>query len=261
MILEVHGAKAHAATGGVELNASDPVLILVHGAGMDSTVWSLQTRYLNHRGIQAVAVDLPGHGQSDGPALHSVAQMADWLVAFCDAAGFESFAVAGHSMGTFIALEVAAKVPKRVRSIALLGTATAMPVHPDLLAAAQSDMPLAAQLMTGWSHANGSRIGLNPTPGLWMTGGAQALIENSAPGLLHADLSACAAYDAAEATARKVTCPVTLILGGQDKMTPIKSGKALTAALQHFTVLELEKSGHMLMVEAPRDVRSALADL
>ena len=63
MELTLNGYKAHAVTGGVTLEADAPTLILIHGAGMDSTVWQMQSRYMAHRGVRVLAVYLPGHGQ------------------------------------------------------------------------------------------------------------------------------------------------------------------------------------------------------
>lgn len=260
MIVTVDGVDAHAATGGVEPVGDDPVVILLHGAGMDSTVWQLQTRYLAHRGLRAVAVDLPAHGRSAGEPIESIAEMADWLVRFLDASGFERAHVVGHSMGTFIALEMASRFPDRVDSITLLGTATGMPVHPELLDAAEHDLPRAAALMSAWSHAKPAHIGVNPTPGLWMTGGASALVEVSRPGALASDFRACMAYDRAEAAAAEVACPATVVIGRGDKMTPPKSGRTLAAALPAANVVELDATGHMMMIEAPRAVKRAILD-
>ena len=104
---------------------------------MDHIVWALQARSLAHRGRAVLALDLPGHGRSAGPALTSIAEMAAWLIRFLDAAGIAQAALCGHSMGALIALAAAASAPDRVRRLALLGVAARMPVHPDLLAAAR----------------------------------------------------------------------------------------------------------------------------
>src|SRR5215468_7288285 len=98
---------------------------------MDHTVWALQTRYFAHHGRSVLAVDLPGHGRSAGPLLFSIAEMASWTVRVLDAAGLRSTALVGHSMGALIALEVAASASARISSLALLGVAERMPVHPD----------------------------------------------------------------------------------------------------------------------------------
>jgi pimeloyl-ACP methyl ester carboxylesterase len=69
MELTVNRRKVFAATGGRPFDAALPTVIFLHGAGMDHTVWALQTRYFAHHGQGVLAVDLPGHGRSGGSAL------------------------------------------------------------------------------------------------------------------------------------------------------------------------------------------------
>lgn len=259
LVVDEH--RVHIRTGGVVADEAAPTVVLVHGAGMDGTVWAQQTRFLSMRGVRALSIDLPGHGQSEGAAISTVGSMADWLVRVLDELGVTDVVIAGHSMGTFIALEVATRFPKLVKSVALYGTATGMPVHPDLLDAADHDVARAGALMTGWSHASTSRIGLNPTPGMWMTGGVSALIERSKPGVLLNDLNACANYDEAEARAASITCPAMVTIGRQDKMTPAKSGRAMAKAMvrsSQVEVIELPNAGHMMITEEPKVVRESL---
>jgi len=258
MILDVDGMKTHAATGGVALSGDDPVVVLVHGAGMDATVWQLQTRWLAHHGFRPMAVDLPGHGRSGGEPLATIADMADWLGRFIDATGEAPVHLVGHSMGTFIGLELATRRADIVASLVLLGTADAMPVHPDLLAAAENDLAAAAALMAAWGHAKPAHIGLNPTPGLWMLGGARALVEVGHQGALVQDFGAVVTYDAAAATAANVSCPVTVAIGLGDKMTPPRATARLIANLNEPTVVELDDTGHMMMVESPAAIRRIL---
>jgi pimeloyl-ACP methyl ester carboxylesterase len=258
MMVSVDGLETHASTGGVALGGHEPVVLLIHGAGMDSTVWQLQTRYLAHRGFPAVAVDLPAHGRSAGEPLRSIEAMADWVSRFVTASNFGAVHVVGHSMGTFIALELASRYAPMVRTITLCGTATAMPVHPDLLAAAAHDLPAAAALMASWGHDKPAHIGVNPTPGLWMLGGSQALVENSTPGVLSTDFAACVAYAHAAAAAAMVSCPATVVIGLGDKMTPPKGGRAIAAALPAPHVVELAGVGHSMMTEHPKAIKQAI---
>lgn len=260
MIVEVDGLEAHAATGGVELSGDDPAMVLIHGAGMDATVWQQQTRFLAHKGLRAAAVDLPGHGRSAGEPLTDIAAMAHWVARFIEAAKLRPANVVGHSMGSFIALELARLHPDLVSSLVLMGTATAMPVHPELLNASELELPKAAALMASWGHAKPAHIGLNPTPGQWMLGGVRALVENSAPGALTVDFSACAAYGDAVEAAKSISCPVAVIVGLADKMTPAKSAAALTAEVPQelLTVTKLADVGHMMMIEDPRATRQVL---
>lgn len=261
MIVDVDGKPAHASTGGVSVDgSSDPVIVLIHGAGMDGTIWQLQTRYLAYRGFRAVAVDLPGHGDSEGEPLTTIAEMADWVARFAESAGFEEIHVVGHSMGSFIALDLAARHGALVPSVTVMGAATAMPVHPELLDAASNDLERASALMAAWGHAKPAHIGSNPTPGMWMTGGARALVEASRPGVLRTDFEACKDYAGAEQAAAEVTCPVTVVIGLGDKMTPAKSGRAIAGSLKDVRVIELPGIGHSMMTEDPRAVKKAILD-
>ena len=128
-------------------------------------------------------------------------------------------------------METAARHPELVARLALIGVAAKMPVHPDLLAAAKANAPLAVDMVSLWGLGAAATLGGSPAPGLWMLGGAARLLERAAPGVLHADLAACNAYRSADEAARKVVCPTTLILGERDLMTPLKSGKALAALI------------------------------
>jgi len=252
------GRKVNAALGGRSFEGDEPVIVLVHGAGMDRTVWQMQTRFLAHHGYRAVAIDLPGHGGTDGEPCESIGDYADWLA---DAiAGLDVGAVhlAGHSLGSLIGLELAARRPELVATLMLLGTAAAMPVHPVLLEAATNGDPLAGQLMSGWAFAKAGKLGVHPSPGANMVGGTQALLANSAPGVLANDLAASGAYDGAVAAASKVQVPVTVILGRNDRMTPLKAAQPLLDALPDPQVVTIDDCGHMMTLERPDVVRDAM---
>ena len=257
----VNGQKAHAVTGGKIPGEGAPVAVLIHGAGMDGTVWQLQSRYLAHRGIRVLAVDLPGHGHSGGEALGAVAEMADWVAQFMDAADVGKAFVAGHSMGALVALEVAARHPEKVSGVGLLGAAAEMPVHPDLIQAAKDGGALAPELITDWGFGALAHKGGHLLPGLWAMGAAVRLLEDAKPGVLAKDLIACDAYKDALAAAAKIAVPVAVISGDEDKMTPVKNARPLVGALSDVTLTVLPKTGHMMMIERPREVAKLLLDL
>ncbi len=258
MKLTVEGQSVFAATGGKEFDPSLPAIVFLHGAGMDRTVWSLQSRYFAHHGCGVLAVDLPGHGLSEGAPLASIEAIADWLPSLLDAASIEQAAVVGHSMGAISALEFAARHPGRARAIALLGVAPSMPVHPALLEAAQANDHLAVDLVTSWAHGTTGHLGGNKSHGLWMLSGGSRLLERAAPGVLHNDLAACAAYEGGQAAAGKVTCDSLLVLGSDDKMTPFKAGAGLAGLISGAQVARIEGSGHMMMLEKPDETLAAL---
>src|SRR5215207_4394060 len=107
MQLVVNGAKTFAATGGRDFDLALPLVLFVHGAALDHTVWALLARWFAHRGFAVLAPDLPGHGRSDGEPLATIGAMADWTAALIDAADARRAALIGHSMGSLVALETA----------------------------------------------------------------------------------------------------------------------------------------------------------
>lgn len=258
MHLNVDGIDAFVATGGREFDPALPAVVFIHGGGMDHSAWALHSRWFAYHGYTVLAPDLPGHGRSGGAALPGIAAMADWLIALLGAAGVATARLIGHSMGSLVVLDAAARHPARVSGIALIGAAAPMPVGPDLLAAARADDHAAIDMVSLWGLGPTATEGGCRAPGLWMLGGAQRVLEASRPGVLFSDLSACNAYKDGPTAAARVTVPATLILGARDQMTPLRAGKALASAIPGARTVVLEGAGHMLMAERPDEVLAAL---
>src|SRR4051812_21523916 len=258
MQLPVNGVETFVATGGREFEVSPPTVVLLHGAGFDHTTWALHSRWFAHHGYGVLAPDLPGHGRSAGAPLSTIAEMADWTAALLEAAGAAKARLVGHSMGSLIALETAARHPAKVSGLGLIGTAATMSVGPDLLKAAEANDRSAIDMVSIWGLGFQAELGGSLAPGLWMHSGAQRVLEQCRPGVLFNDLSACNAYQDALAAAGQITVPTTIILGERDMMTPAKAGKALAAALPNSRTVVLRGAGHMMMVEQPDQLLAAL---
>jgi pimeloyl-ACP methyl ester carboxylesterase len=258
MQLTVNGTDTFIATGGKAFDPFLPTVVFLHGAGMDHTAWALHDRWFAHHGYNVLAPDLPGHGRSSGKPLASIAEMADWTAALLDAAGAANAKLIGHSMGSLIALETAARHPAKVSGLALVGTAAAMTVGPDLLKAAEANNHDAVDMVSIWGLGYLAGLGGSLAPGLWMHGGAQRTLERCKPGVLFNDLAACNAYQNAVTAAATVKVPATLVLGERDMMTPAKAGKALAAALPGSRTVVLAGAGHIMMAERPDELLAAL---
>ena len=258
MDIVVDGAKAYAATGGRDRDSALPLIVFVHGAGLDHTVWALLARWFAHRGFGVLAPDLPGHGRSAGEPLASIGAMADWIAALIAAAGAGKATIIGHSMGALVALETAARHSDKVSAVGLIGAAAAMPVSRDLLAAAEANDHAAIDMVRIWGHGFRAGLGGSLAPGMWMLGGAERLLARGRPGLLFRDLQACNDYRDGLAAAARVTTSATLVLGERDMMTPAKAGRELASALPDARVVVLPGAGHMLMSERPDEVLDAI---
>lgn len=258
MLLQVDGRSAYAYTGGRPFDAAGPVVAFVHGAQHDHSVWILQSRWLAHHGWSVLAVDLPGHGRSDGPPLDSVEAMAQWLLAALSAAGVERAHLVGHSMGSLVALEAAGRAPGRIAGLGLVGTAYPMRVSDALLAAAREDEPRAFDMINAWSHSGLTHQPGCPGPGFSVFVQNRRLMERQRPGTLSVDFAACNAYANGFEAAASAKCPALLVLGARDLMTRPSAAAGLAERLPGSRVVKVPDAGHALMAERPDAVLDAL---
>jgi pimeloyl-ACP methyl ester carboxylesterase len=271
--LSVLGHPTYCYTGGKAFDVVKPTIVFIHGVLNDHSVWILQTRYLAHHGFNVLAVDLPGHGRSAGPQhdiepCRTVESAADFILALLDAAGIQTTALVGHSFGSLIALEVAARAPQRISHLAMVGTAFPMPVSPALLETSLNQPMKAIDMVNTFSH---SMLAPPPSalgPGTWLYGGSKALMRriqasNTKFNLFHIGFTACNDYKNGLAGVKHASAAMLFIVGKSDQMTPPKAAKTLVnearAQGRNVKVVTLE-AGHQLMTEAPDGVLMALRD-
>lgn len=266
MYLQVQGEPMYCYTGGKAFDAAQPSVVLLHGVANDHSVWALQGRYLAHHGWNLLAVDLPGHCRSGGDAPATVEQGADFVGALLDAAGARRAALVGHSWGSLIALEAAARLGERISHLALVGTAFPMRVSPALIAAARDEPDRALRLVSTLSRSSLAPPPSALGPGTWVFGaglalGRKVLRSNRAVNLLHRGFLACDRYAHGEAAIAQIRCPVLFVLGAQDRMTAPRAAQGLIdaarAAGKAVQVCEL-RVGHNQMGEAPEATLAAL---
>jgi pimeloyl-ACP methyl ester carboxylesterase len=186
--------------------------------------------------------------------------MSDWIVDLLDALQLQQAVIVGHSLGSLVALDCAARHPDRVRAIALVGCTTPMPVSDAILDAAAANDHAAFNMLTEYGYSKRHLYGGNSNPGMWMVGGTLRLFERSRPGVLHADMSACNNYQEGLTRAATVKCPVLVVLGESDRLTPVRSTQPLLDALPSPEVRILKGAGHTLMSEAPNALLDALVE-
>jgi pimeloyl-ACP methyl ester carboxylesterase len=252
----VEGKAAFAYTAAHELDPGKRSIVFVHGAGLDHSSFGLQSRYFGYHGCNVLALDLPGHGRSQGPPIPTIPGMADWVSSVLQSLKIEKANLVGHSMGSLIALEFAARHPQTAERIAMIGAAHPMKVSDVFLDAAKRNDYSAFDMHTIWGHAAQVPLGSNPNPGMWMYGDTQARLERLAPGVLYNDLKACNDY----VFSGTVKCPALFILGKRDVMTPPKAAKGLQEKISNSKTLIVDFSGHALMAEAPDATLDALIE-
>ena len=265
MQIQVNGSTTYCYTGGKPFDAAKPTVVFIHGVLNDHSVWALQSRYLANHGWNVLAVDLPGHCRSAGEAPASVEAGADFVAALLDAAGVQRAALVGHSFGSLIALEAAARLGERVSHLVLVGTAYPMKVSPALIDASLNEPEKALRMVNVFSR---STLAPPSGAGFWvynagMALGRKVLRSNSAVNVFHRGFVACDSYANGEQAIASVQCPVLFALGAQDQMTSPKAAQGLVAAARaagkavqtvHLPV------GHNQMSEAPDGTLMAIRD-
>ncbi len=258
MKFEVDGLSVYGYSGGDSHREGAANIVFLHGAAMDHTVWTLFSRYWAKAGYNVLALDLPGHGLSEGQPLTTIEQNADFVATVVDQLSMtQTLHLVGHSMGSLIALECAAKLPGAA-SLVMMGTAFPMAVSQPLLDAAQRNDHSSVDMISLFGHSFGSQIGGNPVAGISVQNFAERLMEQAGKGVMYTGLNACHLYQSGEQAAATVQCPVGLILGELDAMTPPRAAAAMFEQFPQATREVIADCGHMMMTEKPEATHHAL---
>ncbi len=191
------------------------------------------------------AVDLPGHGKSEGIGHHSIDDYVREIIGFIKALKLSAAVLAGHSMGGAIALKAAIRFPKRVLGLCLVGSGARLEVAPAILQSASDPSTFAAavRLLTDYSFSPQAAPQLKEL-------GAQRLGETR-PSVLYGDLLACDAYNVTDQQLSKVSAPTWILCGALDKMVPLKNSEFLQDRMPGAKLTVVPNAGHMLMLEQP----------
>ena len=125
--------------GPEHFSADRPTLVMVHGAGGSSQLWQNQTRVSKApsgrltRSVNALALDLPGHGESRGEAQSDIDAYAGWLENVLRSVFDDPLFLMGHSMGGAVVQKVALSAPELIKGIILVGTGPRLKVAPMFL--------------------------------------------------------------------------------------------------------------------------------
>jgi len=224
-----------------------PHLILVHGAGGNHQLWGSTVRNLHAANVYAL--DLPGHGRSGGTGRWSIADIADFMLAFMDVLQLQQAIIAGHSMGSATALQMALRDPQRVQGLVLVGAGARLRVLPAILEQVLSDFEHTVDFICESAYsARTSRE-------LVRQGQRQML--QVAPQTIHDDFSACNAFDVTERLG-EIRCPTLVICGTEDRLTPVKYATLLAERIPGAELKLIEGAGHMVMTEKPDLVAEAI---
>lgn len=232
-----------------EENWSRPAVILIHGAGATHLNWPPEIRRMS--GQRIYAIDLPGHGKSEGIGLQTIEDYARAILAFMDALKIRKAIFVGHSMGGAIALYLGLHNPSRTLGLGLFATGPRLRVSAALLEKTESPATfgLAVQQITD--------LAFGPQAETHLKEQTMQRMSEVRPAVLHGDFRACNAFDEAHLLGR-VKAPALIVCGTEDKMTPLHLSEQLKARLKDSILYTIEAAGHMVMLEEPQKVAGPL---
>jgi pimeloyl-ACP methyl ester carboxylesterase len=241
-------AGLHYFVHGEELRERPPVLLL-HGGGGTHLSWPPQIRRLD--GQRMFALDLPGHGKSEGVGRQDITEYSKAVIEFMKAVRLSAAIMVGFSMGSAIAISLAVQYRKRVLGLGLIGGGAKMRVAESTLelAANPSTFPSAVQTIIDNSYSTSIDPRLKELAVKQMSETRQAV--------LYGDFLACDLFDAMD-NVKKIRVPTLLICGSVDRMTPPNRSEYLRDQIEGAQMQVVEGAGHMVMVEQPDEVAGML---
>ncbi len=191
MYFDVKGKQVFATTGGKPFDNKKAVVVFLHGSALDHTFWGLHSRFFAFRNYAVLVPDLPGHSDSQGPALTSIEAIGDWLNDVVETLDIDNISVVAHSQGCLNTLEFVSRYPDKVRSVSLIASGLATPVNPALIEAAQNRPEEAIAMMIGWGFGSAGHLHQGPIPGNSMVTGGRKVMRRNVRDELASDLRAC----------------------------------------------------------------------
>jgi pimeloyl-ACP methyl ester carboxylesterase len=252
--ITIQNKSVYASDAGQGIENSRDTIVFLHGSGLSHIVWSLTEQFFSNKKFNVLSIDLPGHGNSEGPCLDSIEKIADWLEKVFDELKLKNIILVGHSQGCLEALEYSFKYKDRLKKIVFVGGSYRMPVNKDLIDLATDGDSDAVKLMMKWGFEGSKKfIGGNPV---------EKIIQSprDISKILAVDLIACNNYQNGSDAAKAINCPAMFIFGELDKMANLESGKKFANLVKNSTTHIIIGSGHMIMIEKAFEMREKILE-
>ncbi len=254
MIITIENKNVYASDAGQGIDNSKDTIVFLHGSGLSHIVWSLTEQFFSNKKFNVLSIDLPGHGNSDGPCIDTIEKIADWLEKVFAELKINNLILIGHSQGCLEALEYSFKFKDRLKKLVFIGGSYRMPVNQDLIDLAKNGDPDSVKLMMKWGYEGSKKfIGGNPV---------EKIIQSprDISEILAVDLVACNNYQNGSDAAKAINCPSMFILGELDKMVNLEFGKKFANLVINATTHIINGSGHMIMIEKAFEMREKILE-
>ena len=241
-------------TGGMDFDKKKPSILLMHGSGLSHIVWSLHEQFYVSQGFNVLSVDIPGHGNSEGPSLKSIEEISDWIRSLMRSLDILKITIIGHSQGSLVGIDFASRYPDLISKLVLVAGSYKMPVNQDLIDLAEAGDEKAILLMMKWGY-EGSKAFIGGNPVKKIIKSSRDIIE-----ILAVDLNACNNYKDGEKSLEKINCSTLCIFGDLDKMVPVKAGTKMSERIKNSETKIISNCGHMIIFEKAFEMRKIVKD-
>ena len=241
-------------TGGMDFDKEKPSILLMHGSGLTHIVWSLHEQFYASQGFNILSVDLPGHGNSEGPSLKSIEEISDWVKSLMNVLNIKKIIIIGHSQGCLVGIDFASRYPNLINSLVLVAGCYKMPVNQDLINYAEAGDEKAILLMMKWGY-EGSKAFIGGNPVKKIINSSREIRE-----VLAVDLNACNNYKDGKQSLEKINCPTLCIFGDLDKMVPLEVGNKMSSMIKNSEKKVINNCGHMIIFEKAFEMRKTVKE-
>jgi 3-oxoadipate enol-lactonase len=239
-------------------------LVLVHGFPFDGSMWEKQLDGLGDE-LWVVAPDMPGMGESEPLTLHREACMDDYADAIADWAkseGLENIALAGHSMGGYIAFAFARKYPEMLEKLILVATRPGADTdvaregrYKTAAAVEEKGAVVAADAMLPKLFAPSTYEEDKETTqnirDLMLRQGKRGVIDS---------LHAMAGRPDSSPDMARIKVPTLIISGLEDAIIPGSEAEGMRNGIAGARHVAIENAGHLPMLEDARALNKALRE-
>lgn len=222
---------------------SEPLLVLIHGAGGTHKVWRYQTSAFP----ESIALDLPGHPRGKG--CNTISDYAEFVTKMIVDRRLTSAVLVGHSMGGAIAIEIAIARQPFLAGIVLIGSGARLRVTPVIKDEVIRDYAHAAELIAEWAYSPKTDPRLRKAS-------IQELMEVPAE-VTYGDFEACDHFDRMNEIGR-IDLPTLIVCGEDDALTPVKYSRYMKQKIRNARIVVIPDAGHSVMLEKPEELNEAL---
>jgi pimeloyl-ACP methyl ester carboxylesterase len=232
------------------LDKEKSTIVFIHGSGSTGHFWKAQVEGMAER-VNAVALDLPGHGRSGKDSKDDVEDYARAVVQFIQAIEVSKAIPCGLSLGGAITQQLLLDYPDQFSAGILVGTGAKLKVLPAIFEAIENDYPGFVDMI--------GKFASSPKTAPAVLQPFRNELSSCEPRVVCGDFQACNRFNVMQRLA-EISVPVLIISAEDDKLTPPKYAEFLESGIPNAARTHIMDAGHIAPMEKPEEVNRAIIE-